>query len=137
MECEVSNVYHSGAPSCQMKTNTALRNAGIAALLLLTLVVVHVLSVDGLHGRLLSLCRITDTEYAKGYSDLRFRQISVGDTQERVVDVLGEPLIKGKSRNRGEWWNYSRSPGSTHYLYRGLQLKDGVVVAKISHFYVD
>jgi hypothetical protein len=120
-----------------MNKRSVLLYGGVAAVLLMGLAVLHYLSVDGLHGRLLNLCLITDTEYAKGYTDGRFREISVGDTREKALAVLGEPLIKGGSPQKGEWWNYSRSPGSTHYLYRGLRIRDGVVVEKLQHFYWD
>ena len=121
-----------------MKKNAVLLYTGFASLLILGLVVLHNLSVDGLHGRLLALCLITDTEYAKGYTNSRFRQISVGDTKEKVLALLGEPLIKVPQRPRSnERWMYSRSPSSTHYLYRELRFSDGVVVEKRHYFYVD
>jgi outer membrane protein assembly factor BamE (lipoprotein component of BamABCDE complex) len=121
-----------------MKRNSLLPYVTLIALLLLGLVLLHLQSLDGLHGRLLESAFGADTEYTKGYTDAAFAKVRAGQTKQEVIDALGEPFTKSPSHISGkERWMYSRSPTSTHYRYREVQLVDGVVVEKRNHFYID
>ena len=101
-------------------------------------VVVHIQSLDGLHGRIFKLIEGAETDYAKGYTNEAFRRIKVGQTQDEVIEIVGEPFnyerVKLRSRSR---WMYSRSPNSRHYLHRGIRFEDGHVIEVEHHFYFD
>jgi hypothetical protein len=108
------------------------------AILVVSAVTVHVTSMDGLHGEVFLCVFGDDTEYARGYSDDKFRAIMLGDPLDRVLLQLGDPLeavddMEGKSRVLF----YTRSPRSTHYRRRALRITNGVVEKVIAGLYVD
>lgn len=93
------------------------------------------------------------TEYATGFSESEFRKVKVGDSKEKVVAMLGDPLFQCSakiSQASGEWlyrrkdspfyaYVYSRSPNDGSYKIRTV-IFDGSsneVVDVISEFYVD
>jgi hypothetical protein len=52
------------------------------------------------------------TQYARDFTDIGFRQIQIGDTQERVLELIGEPLWGCEKANAdypcsGTVWTYS------------------------------
>jgi hypothetical protein len=97
--------------------------------------------IDGVLGELLGLVLYEDTAYALGYSDAKWRQMSVGMTEEQVHRILGAPQARwvtdySKSTSDfGERWSYS--PGDTNFRCRVLLFRAGRVVEKHSEFYLD
>jgi hypothetical protein len=100
----------------------------------------HQQTIDGLHGRLLAILGMTDTEYAKGYSDSAFKKIEIGQSPEEVIEILGKPFNYEKEQRKrasNGLWVYSRSPNSRDYLFRRVRFKDGKVSEVDGHYYVD
>ena len=76
-----------------------------------------------------------NTEYAPGYSAKSFGAISVGDSEESVLHLLGEPLERNPIAQDPSYvyLRYSRAIGpSDSHLGRVILLKDGQV-ARIWH----
>ncbi len=109
-------------------------------ILVSTGVYVHQHSIDGLHGRLLTVLLMPVTEYAEGYTDSGFKKIRIGQSPEEVVEILGKPFNyeyeQSKRAGNGRWI-YSRSPNSRDYLYREVRFKNGQVSEVDGHYYVD
>ncbi len=107
------------------------------------------IKIDGIKGEPFDLLGCTDTQYAKGYSHWRFERITVGMTLDEVVAILGEPLNRwisygGRSTSKRfpekahfVGLGHSRSPWSTHYRLRQINLDHGVVAEIRGYFYVD
>jgi hypothetical protein len=94
--------------------------------------------LDGWPGALLPLMLEDDTEFASGYSPLRFWLIGKGMTREEVIARLGEPLERGALEQSGEQvWRWSRSPHDSSYRIRAVLFRDVRVVETHSEFYVD
>ena len=80
------------------------------------------------------------TEYAAGYSAKAFRAIAEGDSEERVLDLLGEPLERNPNSQDPSYvyLRYSRGAGpSSRYFSRIILLKDGRVVRKWREVHLD
>ncbi len=86
---------------------------------------------------LLCLMACTDTEYAPGYSEHAWESVRVGDSERAVTSKLGTPLDVRDLGGGTEGWLYTRSPSSTHYHYREIHLRAGVVTKVDAHFYFD
>lgn len=83
---------------------------------------------------------ILNTEYTPGYSGKAFRAIAVGDSEERVLHVLGEPLERNSSAQDPSYvyLRYSRATGpSDSHLGRVILLRDGQVVRIWHEIYLD
>lgn len=105
--------------------------------------------IDGVVGEPFDLLGCTDTQYAEGYTHWGFDRIEVGMTEDEVFAILGEPLYRwapygGRSTSRRfpakahfVGLAYSRSPSSTHYRLRQVNLDNGVVAEIRGYFYVD
>jgi hypothetical protein len=84
-----------------------------------------------------------DTVYAAGFSDDRFLEIGSGMSESEVVASLGEPLERYQPRARDgpSSWNlgmrWSRSANDSDYSVRAVLFKDGIVVQRLSEFYLD
>jgi hypothetical protein len=63
--------------------------------------VLHVSLLDGVDGWLLAKLYDDDTENAKGYSDTRFRNVQVANTEADVIALLGPPI--------GESWRWEET----------------------------
>jgi len=81
-----------------------------------------------------------NTRYASGYSEKAFGAIVVGDPEERVLDLLGEPLERDPSVNdpsRTYLW-YAKPIGpSENHLLRNIVVKDGEVTQKYRQIWLD
>lgn len=77
-----------------------------------------------------------DTEYAPGYSEEAFRAVEIGDSREKVLGLLGQPLrVYGLD---GKVQSYSRSPSGSNYLMRDIVLdSEGRVVEIWKQIYWD
>jgi len=81
-----------------------------------------------------------DTLFAPDYSDKALQQLSIGDSETRVLELLGEPLIEtdGRRTDAGTTcMHYSRSPTSTHFRKRVVCLENGKVSRTIAELYFD
>lgn len=71
-----------------------------------------------------------NTRYASGYCETAFTAIQVGDSEERVLDLLGEPLIRAADVNDATrvllWYTKPKGP-SEHYLLRNIVVEEGRV----------
>jgi hypothetical protein len=77
---------------------------------------------------------MTDTSWAKGYSEGNFAKITVGMTEEEVRRIMGDPVWKPSSN----YWGYTWSPSSTHYHQRALVFSpSGSVTQIVRGFYFD
>lgn len=81
-----------------------------------------------------------NTRYAPGYSEKAFRAIVVGDSEERVLDLLGEPLERDPSVNDPSrtylWYAKPIGPSQSHLL-RNIVIKDGQVTQIYSQIWLD
>ena len=97
--------------------------------------------IDGIVGDALGFVLYEDTAYAPGYSDAKWRQVSVGMSEEEVHRILGAPQKRWvtdapkSTSDFGERWSYS--PGDTNFRCRVLLFRAGRVVEKHSEFYLD
>ena len=89
----------------------------------------HVLSLGG------------DSDFAPAYSDSAFRAVNVGAREAAVVAALGPPLETYTAPNDEAAWTmgmrWSRSRHSGSYSVRYILFKDGLVVRRVSEWYVD
>jgi hypothetical protein len=107
------------------------------------------ITIDGLIGEPFDLLGCTDTQYGDGYSHWGFKRIEIGMTEQEVIAILGEPFYRwapygGRSTSKRFPEKahfiglvYSRSPSSTHYRLRQVNLDNGFVVEIRGYFYVD
>lgn len=103
--------------------------------------------IDGLSAEVAGLFLRTDTEYAEGYSHVGFSHIEAGMSEQQVLEILGEPLIRWrpygfrntpfKEKAHYVGLTYSRSPSSTNYRLREVLLDRGVVAELRGYFYAD
>ena len=91
-------------------------------------------SIDGISGALV-LFGEEDTEFSTGYTDTRFKNVTLGVEAEEVQELLGEPLQK-TNREAFEIWSYSRPRGESHYRVREIILSEEShrVVDKSAYF---
>lgn len=96
------------------------------------------LKFDGIRGELLGLVFITDTEYARSYTDKNFSKIKVGISKSEVIEYIGDPLSVWENE-REFLLNYSRSPKDTHYRIRQVSIskQTNQVTEVYTEFYVD
>jgi hypothetical protein len=83
---------------------------------------------------------VLNTEYAPGYSGKAFRAVAVGDSEERVLHLLGEPLERNPNAQDPSYvyLRYSRAIGpSESHLGRVILLRDGQVVRIWHEIYLD
>ena len=109
-----------------------------AVLLVLSLVTCAAICIVVLNIRVIAPRR--NTRYAPGYSERAFGTIVVGDSEERVLDLLGEPLERDPSVNdpsRTYLW-YAKPIGpSENHLLRNITIKDGKVTQIYSQIWLD
>ncbi len=114
---------------------------GCAALIVGTLLFIsHHVSLDGIHGWFFSRTVLggEDTEYSPGYKDRAFRAVRIGMSRDKVLELLGAPIETGEIPEEAlEILRYARSPSDKSYRVRVIQIRNSVVVAKISEFYID
>jgi len=80
-----------------------------------------------------------NTRYAPGYSERAFGTIVVGDSEERVLDLLGEPLERGSSVNDPSLtylW-YAKPIWGESHLLRNITIKHGKVTQIYSQIWLD
>ena len=80
-----------------------------------------------------------NTRYAPGYSEKAFGGIVVGDSEERVLDLLGEPLERGSSVNDPSLtylW-YAKPIWGESHLLRNITVKDGKVTQIYRQIWLD
>jgi hypothetical protein len=81
-----------------------------------------------------------NTRYAPKYSEKAFRAIVVGDSEERVLDLLGEPLERSSGVNDLSrtylWYAKPIGPSESHLL-RNIVIKDGRVTQIYSQIWLD
>jgi hypothetical protein len=83
---------------------------------------------------------ILNTEYAPGYSGRAFRAVAVGDSEERVLHLLGDPLERNPNAQDPSYvyLRYSRAIGpSDSHLGRVILLRDGQVARIWDEIYLD
>jgi outer membrane protein assembly factor BamE (lipoprotein component of BamABCDE complex) len=82
-----------------------------------------------------------DTIYAAGYSGGAFREIRVGQSQQEVLALIGEPLNRSLSwDDRREYWYYSRHGTRFDNYWNKIVVFDafkGRVVSKVDELYSD
>lgn len=102
--------------------------------------------IDGIHGELAGLLFKTDTKYAENYSHSKFKKIKTGMNEAEVSAIIGEPICKWHTffLKNGECvttdtisFQYSESPGDTHYRLRQIYFFEGKVAEKDGYFYID
>ncbi len=81
-----------------------------------------------------------ETIYAKGYSPELWKSIKLGDSREKVLTILGQPLDKFLNK-RGEvtaFYYSSQGPKNTNYRVRLIIFDEsGIVIEKNNYFYLD
>lgn len=99
----------------------------------------HYYLLDGLDGFIWSRMFQEDTRYSEKYSDAAFRKVHPGMTQTALTELLGPPLrtySPTSERDMTTLW-FSESPNDSHFRVRSVDLRDGIVIHKLSEFYVD
>lgn len=77
-----------------------------------------------------------NSEYALYYREDQFLDLRIGDSEDFVVGVLGEPL-------RRDWiegllyYRYSLPKEDTHYYKRDVIFEEGDLKQKVNELYLD
>ena len=89
---------------------------------------------------LLVIAPLRNTRTAPGYTERAFRAIRVGDSEERVIDMLGEPLERTPGRSDPSyiylWYAKPIGPSENHLL-RNIVIKDGEVIQVYRQIWLD
>ena len=109
----------------------------IAAVLAISGFALNSYLLDGLDGTLFALCFQEDTEFAKGYTDASFRDLSLGMTSAEVLRRLGEPLDTLRLDGGRISWRYARSKADHSYRVRAILFEGDRVIQVFHEFYVD
>jgi hypothetical protein len=94
-------------------------------------------SLDGVRGAFFSILFADTTVYAPNYTDLGYRSIRIGETEESVLRILGEPTEHDSPDGYVARWRYTKSKSDSHYRMRQISFKNGRVVSKEHYFLVD
>ncbi len=88
---------------------------------------------------ILSMFYEEETIYASGYSWRAWSEIRIGDTEDRVVKLMGEPLYRNQGADGRKFYSYSiQGPRNTNYRMRGISFDNsGRVRKKKAGFYFD
>jgi outer membrane protein assembly factor BamE (lipoprotein component of BamABCDE complex) len=77
----------------------------------------------------------TSTRYGQGYSESKFRQISIGTSADTLRATLGQPLAHFTNEHGGETWMYSfHQQGNTtmYWKSRIIYTSNNAVIGKLS-----
>jgi hypothetical protein len=111
-------------------TNKALWGAALGLILVAAVVLLG----------LLVIAPLRNTRTAPGYTERAFRTIKVGDSEERVIDMLGEPLERAPSRSDPSyiylWYAKPIGPSENHLL-RNVVVRDGEVTQVYRQIWLD
>jgi outer membrane protein assembly factor BamE (lipoprotein component of BamABCDE complex) len=94
-------------------------------------------SLDGVSGAIISIPFHDTTVYAPNYTDAAYRRIKVGETEEDVRKMLGEPFEHDSPDGYVARWRYAKSRSDSHYRMRQVSFKNGRVVSKEHYLLVD
>lgn len=112
--------------------------AVVGTLMALAALGLHLTSLDGLDGLLLSAIYGDDTRFAATYSGAAFRSVRVGQSKSQVEQALGRPLSESAFEDGEVTWHYSDSPTGGSFRNRVVRFSaDGGVAAVTAEFYVD
>ncbi len=77
------------------------------------------------------------TKYAPSYSEVKFRNIQKGMSEENVRSLLGEPLSKDTHQNDGyrEIWRYTDGPPDSNYWSRAVVFDEKGIVQNVEREY--
>lgn len=82
-----------------------------------------------------------NTTYAPGFSEKAFRAIVVGDSKERVIGLLGEPLEQTINYNTdppSTYLWYAKPIGSSeNHVLRNIVVRDGSVARIYGQVWLD
>ena len=94
--------------------------------------------LDGPRGIIAAILMADSTVYSDGYSSLGFLRIKNGMTSDDVIGLVGIPLYQGRDcHEEGVLWVYGTTDTDSSYHVRTVVLVKGIVVGKISEFYID
>lgn len=94
--------------------------------------------LEGPIGPFLPLVGLNDTtQFASGYTDLRFLRVQRGMGCGDVERLLGPPLATWTLDTGEVGWAYSRKVGDTSYHVRTVFLRDCKVTRRRSEYHVD
>jgi hypothetical protein len=96
----------------------------------------HSWLLDGIDGTIFAAVLPDDTVYAAQYTDAKFRQVAIGETQSAVLGTLGPPLDTG-THDGATLLRYARSRNDSNYRVRVIVIRHGHVSEKRHEFYVD
>ena len=94
-------------------------------------------SLDGIRGAIFSTVFHDTTVYAPNYTDAAYLRIRVGETEEDVLKILGEPFEHDSPDGYVARWRYAKSRSDSHYRMRQISFKNGRVVSKEHYYLVD
>jgi hypothetical protein len=94
-------------------------------------------SIDGFQGLIWRTVTGEDTQYAAGYRDHGFVQVTNGMSRDHVYRLLGPPLNvwTNEDNSIGERW--TKSPRDGNYRCRVVLFTNSVVIERHSEFYED
>jgi outer membrane protein assembly factor BamE (lipoprotein component of BamABCDE complex) len=126
---------------CAISRLQRLIHVKIVALLLIMFIIVisaivQSYATDIIKSRLFGEATI----YAKGYTDRRFRSISVGMTAADVLSVMGQPLRRGPWEDYQQVWFYTDQRTATDNFWRkwlSIDTRNDRVIMIIDDFWVD
>jgi len=104
---------------------------------------IHCYWLDGITGASAE-CFLGETKYAPGYREWKFRKIKVGMSEQDVLSIPGEPVMRMKNEGR-DIFNYTTWKTSNIdcngpdccYTERGVMFRNGSVVDLFHDFYID
>ena len=126
---------------CTIRRQQPLIHVKVFAPLLIAFMIISVTIVQSYATNMIKARLLGEaTVYAKGYSDRRFRSISVGMTTADVLSVMGPPLRRAPWGDHPQVWFYTDQRGITDNFWRRwlfVDPKDDRVVMIIDDFWVD
>ena len=78
------------------------------------------------------------TIYSENYSDSKFKEIELGMTYAKVIDILGEPLSEWTLDSGNTAIRFSGTPNDGSYRVRVIHFNENHLVKETrAHLYVD
>lgn len=114
---------------------------GYLLAVLLLIICVHLYRsyspIDGFQGLIWRTVTGEDTQYAAGYTDRGFIQVTNGMSRDQAQGLLGPPLNVWTNQDNSIGARWSKIPSDGNYRCRALLFTNSIVTEILSEFYED